>query len=389
MDRCLLLRFGEIYLKGKNRNFFEKLLENNIKNAISAYNCEFSRIPGRYVVSGYNLASEPALIALLTKQAGLFSLSPAVCFDTDLDNLKDMATKLMEDEEGTFKVETNRADKTFSLNSMQISAMLGGEILKANKSLKVDVVHPEHILNVDVRENKKTYMFLKTYPCVGGMPVGSAGRGLLLLSGGIDSPVAGYMMAKRGAKIYALHFHSFPYTSELARRKVEELAEKIAAYNAGELEVFMCPMTHYQEEINKNCKSDYNITLLRRAMFTIAERLCKDKGFKMIITGESLGQVASQTIESMSVVGEVVKDTQIMRPLVGFDKQDTIELSRKIDCYDISIRPYEDCCTVFVPKNPIIKPRLENVKREEAKLDFNVLVDEAYSKIESVVIKAR
>lgn len=389
MDRCLLLRYGEIYLKGKNRNFFEKLLENNIKNAISTYNCEFSRVPGRYVISGYKLASEPALISLLMKQAGLFSLSPAVYFDTNLDTMKEMAVSLMEDEEGTFKVETNRADKTFPLGSMQISAELGGVILDNNKNLKVDVNHPEHILNVDVRENKKTYMFLKTFMCVGGMPVGSAGNGLLLLSGGIDSPVAGYMMAKRGAKIYALHFHSFPYTSELARRKVEELAEKIAAYNAGELEVFMCPMTHYQEEINKNCKSDYNITLLRRAMFTIAERLCKEKGFKMLITGESLGQVASQTIESMSVVSDVVKDIQIMRPLIGFDKQDTIVLSRKIDCYDISIRPYEDCCTIFVPKNPIIKPRLDNVLREEAKLDFKNLVDEAYSKIESVIIKAR
>ena len=224
---------------------------------------------------------------------------------------------------------------------------------------------------------------------VGGMPVGSAGKGLLLLSGGIDSPVAGFMMAKRGTKLQALHFHSFPYTSELARLKVEELAVKIAEYNAGDLEIYMCPMTHYQEEINRNCKDIYNITLLRRAMFRIAERLCKEKGLQMIITGENLGQVASQTIESMTVVGNVVDDIQIMRPLIAFDKQEIIEVSKKIDTYDISIRPYEDCCTVFVPDNPVTKPRLSSVEEEEKKMDYEALIDEAYSKIEVVKISAK
>ena len=245
------------------------------------------------------------------------------------------------------------------------------------------------LVSIDIRENGKTMIFTKTLMGIGGMPVSSAGKGLLLLSGGIDSPVAGYMMAKRGTKLYALHFHSFPYTSELARLKVEELASIIARYNAGDLEIYMCSMTHMQEAINKFANEAYNITLLRRAMFTIAERLCKEKGFQMIITGESLGQVASQTIESMSVVGSVVKDIQIMRPLVAFDKQDTIDIARKINTFDISIKPYEDCCTVFVPDNPVTRPKKANVEREEAKFDFAKIVDEAYSTIEKVVIRAR
>lgn len=389
MDKCLLIRYGEIHLKGKNRNFFENLLENNIKNAVLGYNCEFSRIPGRYVLTGYKAIDEAKIINRLKKVAGIFSFSNAVYFNSSLENIKEAALKLMKGKRGTFKVITNRADKTFSIHSMDLSRLIGGVVLDNFDGLEVDVINPEISLNIDIRENKKTYMFTDTYLGMNGMPVGSSGNGLLLLSGGIDSPVAGYMMAKRGTKLVALHFHSFPYTSELAREKVEELGEKLAGYNAGDIEIYMCPMTHYQEEINKNCKNDYNITLLRRAMFTIAERLCKDKNIKMIITGESLGQVASQTIESMTVVGSVVKDTQIMRPLIGFDKQETIDISRKIECYDISIRPYEDCCTVFVPKNPIIKPKLENVLREESKIDFAKLVDEAYSKIEKVVIKAK
>jgi len=270
-----------------------------------------------------------------------------------------------------------------------MSRQVGGAVLKANNDLKVDVHSPDTELNIDIRENNRTYIFTKTIMGIGGMPVGSAGTGLLMLSGGIDSPVAGYMMAKRGTKLFALHFHSFPYTSELARLKVEELAEKIAVYNGGELEVYMCPMTAYQEAINEHCKNIYNITLLRRAMFRIAERLCKEIGIQMIITGESLGQVASQTIESMSVVSSVVNDIQIMRPLVAFDKQDTIAISRKIDTYQISIRPHEDCCTVFVPDNPVTKPKLEYVKIEERKFDSQKLIDEAYSKIEKVVIKLK
>lgn len=389
MEKLILVRYGEIFLKGKNRCFFENMLKDNIKNAIADFGAEVYKIPGRMVVAGYDESDENRIIRLLLDQAGIYSLSPAIMVETDSEKIIKQAVELVKDEEGTFKVVTNRADKTFMPRSMEFSRLVGGRILQSNQNLKVDVNNPDIFVSIDIRENKKTMIFTKTLNGIGGMPVLSAGKGLLLLSGGIDSPVAGYMMAKRGTKLFALHFHSFPYTSELARLKVEELASKIARYNAGDLEIYMCSMTHMQEAINKYANEIYNITLLRRAMFRIAERLCKEKGFQMIITGESLGQVASQTIESMSVVGNVVKDIQIMRPLVAFDKQDTIDIARKIDTYDISIRPYEDCCTVFVPDNPVTRPKLANVEREEAKFDVDKIVDEAYSTIEKVVIRAR
>lgn len=389
MEKLLLIRYGEIFLKGKNRSFFENMLKDNIKNALLDFNVEVYKIPGRMIVSGYEHEDENKIISLLIKQAGIYSVSPAEMIDTSKEEIVKKAIKMVEDEEGTFKVETNRADKSFDMNSMDFSRYVGGKILSANHNLKVDVHNPEIRVNIDIRENNRTMLFTKTVMGMGGMPVASAGKGLLLLSGGIDSPVAGYMMAKRGTKLYALHFHSFPYTSELARLKVEELASKIASYNAGDLEIYMCSMTHMQEAINKFANEAYNITLLRRAMFKIAERLCLEKGFQMIITGESLGQVASQTIESMSVVGSVVKNVQIMRPLIAFDKQDTIEIAKKIDTFDISIKPYEDCCTVFVPDNPVTRPKKDNVEREEAKFDFEKIVDEAYSTIEKVVIRAK
>lgn len=389
MEKLILIRYGEIFLKGKNRCFFENMLKSNIKNAIADFGADVYKIPGRMVVSGYKEEDEKRIETLLLDQAGIYSISPAIMVETDNETIIKQAIEMTKGDEGTFKVTTNRADKSFSPNSMEFSRIVGGRILEKNHDLSVDVNNPEMLVSIDIRENHKTMIFTKTLMGIGGMPVSSAGKGLLLLSGGIDSPVAGYMMAKRGTKLYALHFHSFPYTSELARLKVEELASKIARYNAGDLEIYMCSMTRMQEAINKFANEAYNITLLRRAMFTIAERLCKEKGFQMIITGESLGQVASQTIESMSVVGSVVKDVQIMRPLVAFDKQDTIDIARKINTFDISIKPYEDCCTVFVPDNPVTRPKKANVEREEAKFDFAKIVDEAYQTIEKVIIRAR
>jgi len=388
MERLILIRYGEIFLKGKNRSFFENLLKDNIKNALGSLAGEVYKIPGRMIVSKYEKCNEHQIINILKSQAGIYSVSPAVMIDTDKEEIYKKAVELLAEDEGTFKVKVNRADKSFAPSSMEFARLVGGKILASIPSLKVDVKTPEHVLEIDIRENGKTMIFTKIIKCMGGMPVGSSGKGLLLLSGGIDSPVAGYMMAKRGTKLYALHFHSFPYTSELARLKVEELSKKIAMYNAGDLEVYMCSVTRLQEAINKYANEAYNVTLLRRGMFTVAERLSKELGFSMIITGESLGQVASQTIESMSVVSNVVKEIPIIRPLVAFDKQETIEIAKAIDTFDISIRPYEDCCTVFVPDNPVTKPRLYSVMKEEEKFDFKTIVDEAYSTIEKVIIKA-
>lgn len=387
MEKVILIRFGEIFLKGKNRGFFEKALLNNIKKSLESIDAEVLKVPGRFIVQNYAEDVEDEIVERLLKVAGIFSFSTAIYFDTSLENITENALSMMKDLSGTFKVNSNRADKTFELNSMELSREIGGRILANNRNLKVDINTPNYVLNIDLRENGKTFMFEKTYMGVGGMPVGTSGSGLVLLSGGIDSPVAVYMMAKRGVKISAVHFHSYPYTSNFAREKVEELAKILTGFT-GDMTIYMVSMTELQEEINAKCDDSYTITLLRRGMFTIAERLCKKFGKKMIVTGESLGQVASQTIESMTVVSEVVKQTPIIRPLVAFDKCETIDIAKKIGTYDVSIRPFEDCCTVFLPDSPVVRPQLHNVLREQNKLDFDAILDRAMESIEVVEIKA-
>ena len=387
MEKVILIRFGEIFLKGKNRGFFEKALLNNIKKSLESIDAQVLKVPGRFIVQNYSEDMEDEIVERLLKVAGIFSFSTAIYFDTSLDNITENALSIMKDLSGTFKVNSNRADKTFELNSMELSREIGGRILANNRNLKVDINKPDYVLNIDLRENGKTFMFEKTYMGVGGMPVGTSGSGLVLLSGGIDSPVAVYMMAKRGVKISAVHFHSYPYTSNFAREKVEELAKILTGFT-GDMTIYMVSMTELQEEINAKCDDSYTITLLRRGMFTIAERLCKKFGKKMIVTGESLGQVASQTIESMTVVSEVVKQTPIIRPLVAFDKCETIDIAKKIGTYDVSIRPFEDCCTVFLPDSPVVRPELYKVLREQDKLDFDAILDRAMESIEVVEIKA-
>ena len=387
MKKVILIRFGEIFLKGKNRGYFEKSLVWNIRQAMQKFNADVTKVPGRYVVSNYAEDDEIEVMERIGKVAGIFSYSPAICFETDLDVIANQAVEMMADKVGTFKVETNRADKTLDKNSMQISAFIGGKILASNKDLKVEIKNPKHVLSIDIRENKETYMYTETILGVGGMPVGTSGGGLLLLSGGIDSPVAGYMVAKRGVKVSAVHFHSYPYTSNFAREKVEDLAKLIAPYT-GDMTVYMVSMTELQEQIHAHCDDAYMITLLRRGMFTIAERLCKKYDRKMIVTGENLGQVASQTIESMTVVEEVVKHTPIIRPLIAFDKCEIIDIAKKIGTYETSIKPFEDCCTVFLPDNPVVKPVLFKVRKEQEKIDFDAILDRAMESIEIVEIKA-
>lgn len=387
MEKVILIRFGEIFLKGKNRGFFERALLGNIKKSLEGIDANVVKVPGRFMVEKYNECDEGEIIERLQKIAGIYSFSPAIYFETSFENITNNAIEMMADLTGTFKVSTNRADKKFELKSMEISREIGGRILASNSKLKVDINSPEHVLNIDLRENGKTFMFEKNYFGVGGMPVGTSGAGLVLLSGGIDSPVAVYMMAKRGVKISAVHFHSAPYTSNFAREKVEDLAKILTGFT-GDMTIYMVSMTELQEEINAKCDASYMITLLRRGMFTIAERLCKKYGKKMIITGESLGQVASQTIESMTVVSEVIKNTPIIRPLVAFDKCETIDIAKKIGTFETSIKPFEDCCTVFLPDNPVVRPALYKVLKEQNKLDFDAILDRAMASIEVVEIKA-
>lgn len=385
MGKNILIRYNEIHLKGKNRGFFEELLYKNIKNALFEFNAELKKVAGRYILSGYEEKDERKILNRLCQVAGVYSVSPAYVVDTNYEKLSALVTGLLKDENGTFKINTNRADKTFMQSSMQISSEIGGDCLESNKNLSVDLHNPEHVINIDVRENGKTFVYNKTMMGVGGMPVGSSGKGLVLLSGGIDSPVSCYLMNKRGVKLAAVHFHSYPYTSNLAREKVEKLAKILTRYN-GDFTIYMVNVAKIQETIRDNCHSSFLITLLRRFMYRISEKIAKDHHIPMIVTGENLGQVASQTIESMTVIEDVIDSTVVLRPLITFDKIEIIDIARKIDTYETSIEPFEDCCTVFLPKDPVTKPKLENVLKEESKLDVEKLMSDALATIEKVVI---
>lgn len=385
MEKNILIRYNEIHLKGKNRGFFEELLYKNIKNALFEFNAELKKVAGRYILSGYEEKDEKKILNRLCQVAGVYSVSPAYVVDTNYEKLSALVTGLLKDENGTFKINTNRADKTFMQSSMQISSEIGGDCLESNKNLSVDLHNPEHVINIDVRENGKTFVYNKTMMGVGGMPVGSSGKGLVLLSGGIDSPVSCYLMNKRGVKLAAVHFHSYPYTSNLAREKVEKLAKILTRYN-GDFTIYMVNVAKIQEAIRDNCHSSFLITLLRRFMYRISEKIAKDHHIPMIVTGENLGQVASQTIESMTVIEDVINSTVVLRPLITFDKIEIIDIARKIDTYETSIEPFEDCCTVFLPKDPVTKPKLENVLKEESKLNVEKLMSDALATIEKVII---
>lgn len=355
---------------------------NNLEKALTGIRHEMHKPSGRYVVENFDEGRAEEIVERLRKVFGTHTLSVGYKVDADMQKIYE-AVKVIAPREGTFKVETNRGDKKFPLNSMQINAQIGGRLLDDFPALKVDVHNPQMIVSIDVRENGTALVFGGVVKAAGGMPVGTAGKGLLLLSGGIDSPVAGYMIAKRGMKIEGLHFHSYPYTNMQAREKVEELARILSTYTGG-MTLNVVSVTHIQEAIHKHCPEEMMITLLRRFMMRIAERLCEKNGSQCIITGESLGQVASQTIEGMTSSNAVIKNVPVLRPLVGFDKTEIIERSRAIGTFETSIQPFEDCCTVFLPKHPLIRPRLSEVEAAEAKLDVNGLVEEALSTLEAV-----
>ncbi len=382
MEKVVIVRYCEIHLKGKNRGYFEKVFMNNLEKALTGIRHEMHKPSGRYVVENFDEGRADEIVERLRKVFGTHTLSVGYKVEADMQKIYE-AVKVIAPKEGTFKVETNRGDKKFPLNSMQINAQIGGRLLDDFPSLKVDVHNPQMVVSIDVRENGTALVFGGVVKAAGGMPVGTAGKGMLLLSGGIDSPVAGYMIAKRGMKIEGLHFHSYPYTNMQAREKVEELARILSTYTGG-MTLNVVSVTHIQEAIHKNCPEEMMITLLRRFMMRIAERLCEKSGSQCIITGESLGQVASQTIEGMTSSNAVVRNVPVLRPLVGFDKTEIIERSRAIGTFETSIQPYEDCCTVFLPKHPLIRPRLSEVEAAEAKLDVNGLVEEALSTLETV-----
>ena len=382
MEKVIIIRYSELHLKGKNRGYFERVLITNIEKSLKGLKHELKRQSGRYLVENFDGFDVDEIISRLKKVFGIHSFSVALKVNSDLNAIYKAAEEVCLDN-GSFKVETHRADKAFPLNSLQISAEIGGRLLNKFKNLSVDVHNPQFVINIDVRENGTTLVFNEFFKGVGGMPVGSSGKGLLLISGGIDSPVAGHMIAKRGMQINCIHFHSYPYTNMQARDKVVELAKVLSDYTCG-TKLNIVSVTHIQEEIHKKCNGEYMVTLLRRFMMRIAEIIAKKCGAQCLITGESLGQVASQTVEGITSSNSVVKYLPVLRPLCGFDKEEIIERSRYMGAYDISIQPYEDCCTVFLPKHPVIKPSIESILDEEKKLDVEKLIEDAVATLEVV-----
>lgn len=382
MEKVIIVRYCEIHLKGKNRGYFEKIFMMNLEKALVGFRHEIRKPSGRYIVENFDQTRTEEILEKLSRVFGTHTLSSAYKVPAELEMIYDTVKKIAP-ESGSFKVITNRANKSFPLNSMQLNAEIGGRLLQDFPNLTVDVHAPQHEICIDIRENGDALIFSGHIKGAGGMPVGTSGKGVLLLSGGIDSPVAGYMIAKRGMVLEALHFHSYPYTNMQAREKVEELARILSGYTGG-MTLHVVSVTHIQEAIHKHCPAEMMITLLRRFMMRIAERLAEQVGGQCIITGESLGQVASQTIEGMTSSGSVVENLPILRPLVGFDKTEIIERAREIGTFETSIQPYEDCCTVFLPKHPLIRPKMEDVLRAEQKLDVEALLEEAMLSSETV-----
>ena len=379
-----MIKYGEIYLKGNNRGFFESLLLKNIRYALFKMKADAKRVRTRYFVENYDEKDENKIVEKLLTVFGIHSISRAVEIETNKQSILDFCSTIKL-ENTTFKVDTNRADKTFELSSMQTNCLIGDLLLQKNPTAKVDVHNPQKTIFVDIRENGKTYIYYENIKGAGGMPVGSSADGIALLSGGIDSPVACYKIAKRGMHLTGLHFASYPYTSEQAKQKVVELARIIKPYTHMK-KLFVVSFTEIQENIHKHCKDEYMITLMRRFMMRIAERVANQIGAKAIVTGEDLGQVASQTVESITSSNSVTELLPIFRPLIAMDKEEIVEISKQIGTYNTSILPYEDCCTVFLPKYPLIKPNLKKVEEEESKLDVELLIENAIKSIEEIDI---
>lgn len=386
MERVILLRFSEIFLKGNNRKFFEKKLIDNIKETLKSYEYRFSTSQNRYVVSDYDVDLETEIVERLKKVFGIYSLSVANKVKTDFDEIRKAAVDLFDDTPLKFRVTVRRADKRVEISSPVMAAEIGGDILEKYPETSVDLTNFDKEVYVDIRENGYTYIFLDKIHCAGGMPVGSSGKALCLLSGGIDSPVAAYMMAKRGLQIDAIHFHSMPYTSEQAKEKVVSLAKIVSAY-AGHIKLHVVPFTEIQENIHKFCPPEYMITIMRRIMMRISERLAMQINAGALVTGESLGQVASQTMQSITVTNKVIERLPVFRPLIGFDKEEIVKISKHIDAFETSILPYQDCCTIFLPKNPVIRPKLELIERAEKALDVEGLIKRAMDNIEVIEVK--
>ena len=381
----IMVRFGELNTKGKNKKDFIKTLAVNIRNALKDFpNLSFETRYDHIYVGLNNMGYEPVLDRL-QEVSGIYALSLVYRSEKDVDIVKQNALALIQEEEGrTFKVKVKRGDKTFPLVSDEITRIVAGHILKnSNDRFKVDVHNPDILLSIEVR-NEATYIFTKTVLGAGGYPLGVGGKTMHMLSGGIDSPVAAYLMMKRGVAIECIHFASPPYTQQGVIYKLEDLLKVLNKYQT-RIRLHIVPFTKIQEAIYDNAPESYCITLMRRMMFRLADALAKRRKCPVISSGESIGQVASQTLQSMHVINEVT-NTPVIRPLATADKTEIIKISKKIGTYDISIRPYEDCCTIFTPKAPKTAPHLDEVMAFEKKFDYESLIKEALANIEVMIL---
>lgn len=388
MKKIIIIKYGELSTKKGNITLFINTLSKNIKNYLSNYDYTEKHDAGRMFIIPNNEKQFERILNEIKYIFGIHEIMVGYEIDTkDLDEIGNLLLPYLKEESfKTFKVETKRSDKKYPMSSVEISRYMGGIILKNIDGLKVDVNNPELIVNVEIR-NHYSYFYFKSIKGLGGYPVGVQGKGLLMLSGGIDSPVAGYLAIKRGVKLEALYYESPPHTSEAAKNKVIELAKKIAKYNNCEIKLHVINFTKIQEEILKNMPHDYLITIMRRMMYRIAAYVAGNSNCKVIVNGESIGQVASQTLTSMSVINETIK-MPVIRPVACLDKLEIISLAEKIDTYKTSILPFEDCCTIFVPEHPVINPELKKCYEYEELIDYNQLIYEAIKNHEVIKINA-
>lgn len=383
MKKLIIIKYGELTTKKDNINFFITTLKDNLKSSLVDYDVDIKYDKGRMFI----YAAEDVLDKVtdkIKKTFGIHEINLGYELDgNNFDDIKSSLTELIKDKEiNTFKVETKRSDKSYPMTSMEVSKLLGGVVLKNKQKSKVDVHNPELVINVEIRFGS-SYIYFDKIKGIGGYPVGVAGKGLLMLSGGIDSPVAGYLALKRGVRIEAVYFESPPHTSEAAKNKVITLAKKLSEYS-GYVKLHVVNFTAIQEAILRNCPREYLVTIMRRMMYRISERIASKNNCKVLINGESIGQVASQTLTSMSVINSVTK-MPVIRPVACLDKLDIIDIAKSIDTYETSILPYEDCCTIFVPDHPVINPDISTSIEAEESFDYESLLKDAI--VNSEVIK--
>ena len=372
MNKLLLIKYGELSTKKDNINYFIRTLKENIEASIKGIDVELIYDKGRMFIK----TNEDNFVEIIDKLKHVFGIHEIVIAyelpNNDIEELKNSLIEIIKDKEiDTFKVETKRSNKNYPLTSMEISRILGGVVLKNKENVSVDVHNPSTYINVEIRLNN-AYIYFDRIKGIGGYPVGSLGKGLLMLSGGIDSPVAGYLALKRGVRIEGLYFESPPHTSEAAKNKVIKLAQELSKYS-GYVKLHVVNFTEIQETILKNCPHEYLITIMRRMMYRISERIAKNANAKVIVNGESIGQVASQTLTSMSVINETIK-MPVIRPVACLDKIEIIDIAKKIGTYETSILPFEDCCTIFVPDHPVINPVVALAQEYESSFDYEELI---------------